>query len=51
LKYKVDHTDTDFDPATFKPEITGEVTADDTDNTNNTDSVTSFAVTADAADD
>jgi hypothetical protein len=51
LKYKEDHTDTDFDPATFKPEITGEVTTDDTDETDNTDSVTSFAVTADAADD
>jgi hypothetical protein len=51
LKYKENHTDTDFDPATFKPEITGEVTADDTDETDNTDSVTSFAVTADAADD
>jgi hypothetical protein len=51
LKYKEENSEADFDPATFKPEITGEVTADDTDETDNTDSVTSFAVTADAADD
>jgi hypothetical protein len=51
LKYKEENSEADFDPATFKPEITGEVTVDDTDETDNTDSVTSFAVTADAADD
>jgi hypothetical protein len=51
LKYKEENSEADFDPATFKPEITGEVTTDDTDETDNTDSVTSFAVTADAADD
>jgi hypothetical protein len=51
LKYKEENSEADFDPATFKPEITGEVTADDTDEADNTDSVTSFAVTADAADD
>jgi hypothetical protein len=51
LKYKEENSEADFDPATFKPEITGEVTVDDTDEADNTDSVTSFAVTADAADD
>jgi hypothetical protein len=51
LKYKEENSEADFDPATFKPEITGEVTVDDTDETDNTDGVTSFAVTADAADD
>jgi hypothetical protein len=51
LKYKEENSEADFDPATFKPEITGEVTADDTDETDNTDSVASFAVTADATDD
>jgi hypothetical protein len=51
LKYKEENKEADFDPTTFKPEITGEVTTDDTDEADNTDSVTSFAVTADAADD